>query len=95
MELARARIAAGEDFTRVAEQVAASGAGQGGDLMTVHRGELAPEIERALAESLLAGVKRPPARRKGAASPSLLDGRIGGFNFQWAWASGHAAGQVA
>jgi predicted Rossmann fold flavoprotein len=23
-----------------------------------------------------------------------VDGRIGGFNFQWAWASGHAAGQV-
>lgn len=22
-----------------------------------------------------------------------VDGRIGGFNFQWAWASGHAAGQ--
>ena len=21
-----------------------------------------------------------------------VDGRIGGFNFQWAWASGHAAG---
>lgn len=24
-----------------------------------------------------------------------VDGRIGGFNFQWAWASGHAAGQAA
>jgi predicted Rossmann fold flavoprotein len=24
-----------------------------------------------------------------------VDGRIGGFNFQWAWASGHAAGQGA
>ncbi len=23
-----------------------------------------------------------------------VDGRIGGFNFQWAWASGHAAGQA-
>ncbi len=24
-----------------------------------------------------------------------VDGRIGGFNFQWAWASGHAAGSAA
>lgn len=24
-----------------------------------------------------------------------VDGRIGGFNFQWAWASGHVAGQAA
>jgi peptidyl-prolyl cis-trans isomerase SurA len=46
-EAARAKVTAGEDFTRVAEQVAASGEGQGGDLMTVHRGELAPEIEDA------------------------------------------------
>jgi predicted flavoprotein YhiN len=23
-----------------------------------------------------------------------VDGRIGGFNFQWAWASGRAAGQA-
>jgi hypothetical protein len=23
------------------------------------------------------------------------DGRIGGFNFQWAWATGHIAGQAA
>lgn len=46
-EKARAKILAGEDFTRVAEHVTASGEGQGGDLMTVHRGELAPEIEDA------------------------------------------------
>lgn len=46
-EEARARIAAGEDFAQVAQQIASSGAGQGGDLMTVHRGELAPEIEAA------------------------------------------------
>jgi predicted flavoprotein YhiN len=24
-----------------------------------------------------------------------VDGRIGGFNFQWAWASGHVAGRAA
>jgi predicted flavoprotein YhiN len=24
-----------------------------------------------------------------------VTGHLGGFNFQWAWASGHAAGQVA
>jgi len=24
-----------------------------------------------------------------------VDGRIGGFNFQWAWASGFAAGTAA
>jgi len=24
-----------------------------------------------------------------------VDGRIGGFNFQWAWASGHTAGGAA
>jgi predicted flavoprotein YhiN len=24
-----------------------------------------------------------------------VDGRIGGFNFQWAWASGHVAGVAA
>jgi hypothetical protein len=24
-----------------------------------------------------------------------VTGRLGGFNFQWAWASGHAAGEVA
>ncbi|MDA0975379.1 MAG: NAD(P)/FAD-dependent oxidoreductase, partial [Planctomycetota bacterium] len=24
-----------------------------------------------------------------------VDGRIGGFNFQWAWASGHVAGMAA
>jgi predicted flavoprotein YhiN len=24
-----------------------------------------------------------------------VDGRIGGFNFQWAWASGHVAGTGA
>jgi predicted flavoprotein YhiN len=23
------------------------------------------------------------------------DGRIGGFNFQWAWATGYAAGRAA
>jgi len=46
-EEARARIAAGQDFAQVAQQVAASGIGQGGDLLTVHRGELAPEIEAA------------------------------------------------
>jgi predicted flavoprotein YhiN len=23
------------------------------------------------------------------------DGRIGGFNFQWAWATGHGAGRAA
>jgi peptidyl-prolyl cis-trans isomerase SurA len=46
-EEARARIVAGEDFARVGQQVASSGEGQGGDLMTVHRGELAPEIEAA------------------------------------------------
>jgi predicted flavoprotein YhiN len=23
-----------------------------------------------------------------------VDGRIGGFNFQWAWSSGHVAGQA-
>jgi len=46
-EEVRARIAAGEDFAQVAHQVASSGGGQGGDLMTVHRGELAPEIEAA------------------------------------------------
>jgi predicted flavoprotein YhiN len=23
-----------------------------------------------------------------------VTGHLGGFNFQWAWASGHAAGQV-
>lgn len=23
-----------------------------------------------------------------------VTGRLGGFNFQWAWSSGHAAGQV-
>jgi hypothetical protein len=23
------------------------------------------------------------------------DGRIGGFNFQWAWATGHLAGRAA
>ena len=23
------------------------------------------------------------------------DGRIGGFNFQWAWSTGHAAGRAA
>ncbi|MGE5850903.1 MAG: peptidyl-prolyl cis-trans isomerase [Candidatus Methylomirabilota bacterium] len=46
-EEARARTAAGEDFAQVAQQIASSGGGQGGDLMTVHRGELAPEIEAA------------------------------------------------
>jgi predicted flavoprotein YhiN len=24
-----------------------------------------------------------------------VTGWLGGYNFQWAWASGHAAGQVA
>jgi predicted flavoprotein YhiN len=24
-----------------------------------------------------------------------VDGRIGGFNFQWAWASGYVAGAAA
>jgi predicted flavoprotein YhiN len=24
-----------------------------------------------------------------------VDGRIGGYNFQWAWASGHVAGVAA
>ena len=24
-----------------------------------------------------------------------VDGRIGGFNFQWAWASGYLAGKAA
>jgi predicted flavoprotein YhiN len=24
-----------------------------------------------------------------------VTGHLGGFNFQWAWASGHAAGEVA
>ncbi len=46
-EEARARIAAGEDFVQVAQQAVSSGGGQGGDLTTVHRGELAPEIEAA------------------------------------------------
>ena len=23
-----------------------------------------------------------------------VDGRIGGFNFQWAWSSGHLAGRL-
>jgi len=46
-EEAQASLAAGEDFAQVAQQVAASGTGQGGDLLTVHRGELAPEIEAA------------------------------------------------
>ncbi|NUR56969.1 MAG: hypothetical protein HOQ29_21200, partial [Acidobacteria bacterium] len=23
-----------------------------------------------------------------------VDGRIGGFNFQWAWATGHVAGRA-
>jgi len=60
-EAARARIVAGEDFTRVAEQVAASGEGQGGDPMTVHRGELAPEIEAAAFGTPAGGVS-PPIR---------------------------------
>jgi peptidyl-prolyl cis-trans isomerase SurA len=60
-ETARARIAAGEDFTRVAEHVVASGEGQGGDLMTVHQGELAPEIEAA-AFGTPAGGLSPPIR---------------------------------
>jgi peptidyl-prolyl cis-trans isomerase SurA len=60
-EEARTRIAAGEDFTRVAEQVSASGMGQGGDLLTVHRGELAPEIEAA-AFGASAGDVSPPVR---------------------------------
>jgi predicted flavoprotein YhiN len=24
-----------------------------------------------------------------------VTGHLGGYNFQWAWASGHAAGEVA
>jgi len=63
-EEARARIAAGEDFAQVAHQVASSGGGQGGDLMTVHRGELAPEIEAAAFGTPAGGVSpliRTPA----------------------------------
>ncbi|HSD50731.1 MAG TPA: peptidyl-prolyl cis-trans isomerase [Candidatus Methylomirabilis sp.] len=55
-EEARARIATGEDFAQVAQQVASSGGGHGGDLMTVHRGELAPEIEAAAFGTQAGGV---------------------------------------
>jgi peptidyl-prolyl cis-trans isomerase SurA len=57
-EEARARIAAGEDFAQVARQYAGSGGGQGGDLMKVRQGELAPEIE-AVAFDLPAGGVSP------------------------------------
>jgi peptidyl-prolyl cis-trans isomerase SurA len=60
-EAARAKISAGEDFTRVAGQVTASGEGQGGDLITAHRGELAPEIEAAAFGTPAGGVS-PPIR---------------------------------
>jgi peptidyl-prolyl cis-trans isomerase SurA len=61
-EEARAKIQAGADFTQVAgEYAGASAAEKPGELLTVHRGDLAPEIEAA-AFSLPAGGVSPPIR---------------------------------
>jgi peptidyl-prolyl cis-trans isomerase SurA len=60
-EAARAKIEAGADFAKIGEQYSPSSAASGDEVMTVHRGELAPEIE-APAFSLLAGGVSPLIR---------------------------------
>jgi peptidyl-prolyl cis-trans isomerase SurA len=44
-EEARAKIEAGADFAKIGEQYSPSSGASGDEVMTVHRGELAPEIE--------------------------------------------------
>ncbi len=61
-EEALAKIQAGADFAQVAREYAdASRGDSAGEVMTVHRGDLAPEIEAA-AFSLLPGGVSPPIR---------------------------------
>ena len=60
-EEARAKIEAGADFAKIGEQYSPSSGASGDEVMTVHRGELAPEIE-APAFSLLAGGVSPLIR---------------------------------
>jgi parvulin-like peptidyl-prolyl isomerase len=61
-EEALAKIQAGADFAQVAREYAdASRGGSPGEVMTVHRGDLAPEIEAA-AFSLPPGGVSPPIR---------------------------------
>jgi hypothetical protein len=43
--------------------------------------DLSADLLAALEESLGRAEKRPPARRKGAKAPNLLDGRVGGFRW--------------
>jgi peptidyl-prolyl cis-trans isomerase SurA len=60
-EEALAKIRAGADFVQTAKQYADKAWASGADLLTVHRGELAPEIEAA-AFSLPAGGVSAPIR---------------------------------
>jgi parvulin-like peptidyl-prolyl isomerase len=54
-----AAIRAGTDFAQAAKQSADKGWGSGADLLTVHRGELAPEIEGAAFGLPAGGVSAP------------------------------------
>ena len=60
-EEARAKIEAGADFAKIGEQYSPPSGASGDEVMTVHRGELAPEIE-APAFSLPAGGVSPLIR---------------------------------
>ncbi len=60
-EEARAKIEAGADFAKIGEQYSPSSGASGDEVITVHRGELAPEIE-APAFSLPAGGVSPLIR---------------------------------
>jgi len=60
-EEAGAKIQAGADFAKIGEQYSPSSGASGGEVITVHRGELAPEIE-APAFSLPAGGVSPLIR---------------------------------
>jgi peptidyl-prolyl cis-trans isomerase SurA len=53
------KIRAGADFVETAKQYADNPFGSGADLLTVHRGELAPEIEAAAFSLPLGGVSEP------------------------------------
>lgn len=54
-----AKVQAGADFLQMAKEYATNGWGSGADLLTVHRGELAPEIEAAVFSLPAGGVSSP------------------------------------
>jgi len=59
VEEALTKIRAGADFVETAKQYADNPFGSGADLLTVHRGELAPEIEAAAFNLPPGGVSEP------------------------------------